>query len=193
MAKRDSYGHVHFTVGGSTADVLMGEDDVSDWDEEELLRGRRRGTNGQFWGRNVKVVPQEVHQERIRRNLTETIKVMQRSSKEAAEQLVEIAIDPTQKTEHRLRAIEMILNWCLGKPRQSVDMTVTPMRPYESVVLNLLNQLAGEGGELAIGGGTEAEVIDAEVVEDNDDGIIWESEPVAEPHNAVRPDDDWSY
>jgi hypothetical protein len=154
------------TVGGANASILVGEEDVRDWDDEELLRGKRRGKYG-FIGRAPTMVPQALHQERIRRKLTDTIKVMQKSSKKAAIALADIAMDPDAQTRDRLTAIRMILEWSLGKPHQSVDLAIAPVRPYEEFLAGLAFRFGGQAGALPDGSGDD--IIDVETVEDDDD------------------------
>jgi hypothetical protein len=57
--------------GDRTAALLKqareGKLDLSDWDIEELMRGRRRSKNGKFNGRPPSIVPVEIHDELARR------------------------------------------------------------------------------------------------------------------------------
>jgi len=58
-------------LGTANAELLelarSGGLDLDDWDIEELIRGRRRGTDGSFKGRPPVVVPREIHDELAKR------------------------------------------------------------------------------------------------------------------------------
>jgi hypothetical protein len=67
LGKRLKNGRALMTVSRHTADILEGIEDLTAWDNEELLRGQRRDRRGNFTGVPPKVVPQAVHAERVRR------------------------------------------------------------------------------------------------------------------------------
>lgn len=48
-------------VGNTNTAILSGEEDLSLWSEEELVRGRRRAKNGKWVGRPPAVVPKALH------------------------------------------------------------------------------------------------------------------------------------
>src|SRR5678816_4765825 len=60
-------------VGTAGTAVLAGEDDLSEWTDEELKRGRRAvqvGANkGKFLGKEPIVVPKKLHDELVRLSL----------------------------------------------------------------------------------------------------------------------------
>jgi hypothetical protein len=67
-------------VSRHTAAILDGEEDLSAWDDEELLRGQRRAKNGRFVGRPPLVVPQAVHAERVRRTMSKATELLRDST-----------------------------------------------------------------------------------------------------------------
>lgn len=55
------------SLGRTNAAILHGDEDLTLWSEEELIRGPRRDKNGSWSGRPPKVVPKAVHDELVRR------------------------------------------------------------------------------------------------------------------------------
>lgn len=64
--KRDRSTH-HIRAKKFADDIRNGEVDLSDWDIDELLNGRRRARDGTFKGSTPKTIPRELHQELTRR------------------------------------------------------------------------------------------------------------------------------
>lgn len=112
-------------VGVGTTQVLTGQDDLSTWDEEELRRGRRRGRNGKFQGKDPVVVPKAVHDELVRRTLSEAQTLMRDNLVRAIEVLVEIVDSPQYEAKDRLKAIDMIVERVMGKPKEVIEISGT--------------------------------------------------------------------
>ena len=83
MGKQLKDGRALMTVSAKTAAILNGDEDLSAWDDEELLRGQRKDRGGYFRGRPPKVVPQEVHAERVRRTMSKAFDLLKESSYDA--------------------------------------------------------------------------------------------------------------
>ena len=119
--------------GASTSAVLRGEVDVSEWDNEELIRGRRRGRDGTFRGRAPSIIPRELFDELRRRTMTEVHEEVRRAALPAAAllgQMVrgEVEPDPTQ-----LRAVQEVLDRFIGKAPQHVEIDVA-VKPWEEAL-----------------------------------------------------------
>lgn len=113
-------------VGQTNAAILRGELDLSTWSEEELIRGQRRASNGRFQGRPPTVVPKAVHDELVRRKMSEAHDLLRDNVVRATEVLVEIATDGQADAAVRLKAATTILDRVLGKAPERVEVAVEP-------------------------------------------------------------------
>lgn len=122
-------------VGTSTTKILSGEDDLSDWDDEELRRGRRRVNkpgsrfHGKFQGKDPVVVAKALHDELVRRTMDQAAKKLQENLLAAVEVLVEIVTDPEVEAKDRLRAVAMITDRVMGKSPDKVE--ISGDKPWE--------------------------------------------------------------
>lgn len=110
-------------VGQRTTDILIGKEDLSTWDDEELRRGRRRRPDGSFGGRGPVVVPMAVHDEMVKRTLEKANQILTENLESGLEILVDIMKDDRVDAKDRLRAIEMIANRAMGKEPQKLEVT----------------------------------------------------------------------
>lgn len=110
-------------VGKGCTRVLIGMDDLSDWDEEELRRGRRRDKNGTFSGRDPIVVPKVVHNEMVKRTLADAQKLLAENLNNAVVVLTEIVADPQIDAKDRLSAIKIVMDRVMGTSPQKVEIT----------------------------------------------------------------------
>lgn len=124
LEKPDAYhGHRALVrVGVGTTDILIGKEDLSTWDEEELRRGRKRRSDGTFAGKDPVVVAKAVHDEMVKRTLDEANRILQENLTEGLEILVEIMRDERVDAKDRLKAIEMISNRAMGKEPQKLEV-----------------------------------------------------------------------
>lgn len=122
-------------LGVGTTAVLLGDDDPSDWDNEELLHGRRRDRNGHFQGRDPNVIPREVHNELIRRSMRSADKSFRRMQSMALEQLQSIIEGVDVDDKDRLKAIELVLHRTLGKVPEKVDVAMAKA-PWEDLLVD---------------------------------------------------------
>jgi hypothetical protein len=113
--------------------VLLGDDDVSDWDDEELLMGRRRDKNGHFTGAEPRVIPKAVHDELIRRTTRKAQAKFQEMQDDALEALQAIVTGADVDDKDRLKAVEMVLNRTIGRAPEKVEVTAH-RRPWEDIV-----------------------------------------------------------
>ncbi|GGI09785.1 hypothetical protein [Egicoccus halophilus] len=131
-------------VGGVNAAILKGEEDVGEWDEEELWRGRRRDTAGTFRGRPPTVVPFEVHQELNRRKLDEALEVCRSSVVDAVKLWQELVADHEADMKYRLEAARQIADRVLGKPvdRTQVEVSLRPEPWREAIEVAVVGSMA---------------------------------------------------
>jgi hypothetical protein len=118
----------YIRVGAATTAVLVGADDLSEWDEEELRRGRRRTPAGRkgagtFIGPDPVVVPKAVHDEMRRRTLREAQSILTDSLLPGLQYLRGMIEDDTIDPAVKLRAVAMIMDRVLGKTPEKVELT----------------------------------------------------------------------
>lgn len=145
-------------MGGVAQRVLDGLEDLSTWDEEELRRGTRRSADGSFRGRKPTVVPKALHDELYRRTIEHAQELFRKSLPDAIKTVVALATDPTVDASVRLNAAKFAVERVMGKAPQQINLTAEkPLweRFMASVVID--RELPAPA---------DAEIIDAEVVED---------------------------
>jgi hypothetical protein len=64
--------------------VIYDGQSLDDWDDEELMRGRRRNKHGGFTGRPAKVIPAAVAKELTRHRFQRSFNLMAHSLVDAA-------------------------------------------------------------------------------------------------------------
>lgn len=178
----DSTGRTYVRVAGSVAALICGEDDVEKWDDEELLRGRRRAKDGTFRGGEPVLIPAQVYEEFKRRQLERVEQAFMENVAAAAQNLADMAADKNLDAAIRLRAQKMLLDRVLGRPTESVE--VRGHLKHEQVI----EQVTINRDELAA---TTDDIVDAEVVEDDGFDFDWEGDT----GHTVRMDDgdDWDF
>jgi hypothetical protein len=118
----------------TATDILVGIEDISTWDNEEIRRGRRRGKNGTFVGRSPVVVPMALHQEAIKRTFEEAQELMREGLVPAVKYLTAIINDPDVEPKDKLKATQMILDRVLGKAVERVEIK-TGTEPWEDALV----------------------------------------------------------
>lgn len=145
------------TVSRTTADVLDGLDDLSEWDDEEIRRGQRRNRNGGFSGRPPKLVPQAIHAERHRRTLTRAHQLFTQNTERAVQVLIDIASDESAPHSDRVKAASLILDRVMGRAPQAIEVEMR--RPKFLDVIDRAIRIVSTDSD------PEDDIIDAEVVE----------------------------
>lgn len=115
-------GRALVRVGEGTTDILIGREDLTEWDDEELRRGRKRDKNGGWQGRDPVIVAKAVHDELVRRTLEKANRLLTENLEAALELLVDIMKDETVDAKERLKAIQMITDRAMGKEPQKVEI-----------------------------------------------------------------------
>lgn len=134
--RRNADGRSYVRLSQATTELLAGEADLAGWDDEELLRGYSRAKNGSFAGRPPTLVPMEIYQELVRRQLRRAEQEFASNVARSVESLVAISEDPDVDARTRLRAIEMIHDRVWGKPKERVELAPPLMEPEHVQMIN---------------------------------------------------------
>lgn len=110
-------------LGASNTKIITGQEDLSEWDDEELKRGQRRGKNGVFTGRPPKIVPKAIHDELVKRTLSRANKKLMEKTEAMVDVLLAIAEGADTEPKDALRAVNMVLERTMGKPADKVEFT----------------------------------------------------------------------
>lgn len=116
----------HIQIGKANMAILNGTEDLSLWDEEELLRGQRKSRNGKFHGRPPTVVPKAVHDELVRRQMEQAVIEMRESLVPAVKLLRQVVEDEEADYGYRIRAAQLIIERLMGKTPERVQLSVAP-------------------------------------------------------------------
>ena len=111
-------------VGKSNLALLQGHEDVRDWDEEELRRGRRRDRNGGWAGRPPAVVPKLIYDEITRRKMSKADDLMRDNYYDAVDLLGTVVRDPNADNKDRITAAKIIIERVRGREPLRVDVDV---------------------------------------------------------------------
>jgi hypothetical protein len=115
---KDGGAIVH--VSPTTAGVMYNEIPLDDWDDDELIKGKRKDRDGKFRGRPPKLVPSNLHRELTRRRFSRAYDLLTDSLVDAAQMLRSIVNDPETDAGDRIRAAEVIFDRILGRPKEQV-------------------------------------------------------------------------
>jgi hypothetical protein len=141
-------------MGPANTAILIGADDLSGWDDEELRRGQRRDKNGRFQGKEPKIVPKACYDELVKRTLSEAQQLFTDNIVIAVRALVDIVTNPMAEDKDKLRAIGMITDRAMGKAPEKIEVTGTAKW-----------ELALRAGIVSVDN-----MADASIGEDDDDG-----------------------
>lgn len=113
---------------------------LDDWDDEELIRGYRRGRSGQF-GPPPKFIPAEIQQELFRRIAKRGDKKMRAAYLKSIEGLVELSENGSSE-KVRLEAIRELMNRVVGKIPDRVH--VSQEQPWEQFLSDAIIPMGDE-------------------------------------------------
>jgi len=121
-------------------DKLLAEQilDFDDWDNEELIRGYRRGRAGRF-GAPPKYIPREVQQAAFRILVGRGDRKLKTAYVESIEQLVDLARS-AESEKVRLEAIKEVMNRVVGKVPDT--LLVAHEAPWEGVLADSMVPLS---------------------------------------------------
>jgi len=130
---------------------MMGQEDLSQWDDDEIFFGRRRDKHGKLRGAPPKMVPRALEVERIRRRQQEAIKLLKTGLVDAVALLLNVVNDRRQyrgedgrdhlvtPIRYRIEAAKEITR--LGFPQQHLHMIMADVvqhepAPYERIAIH---------------------------------------------------------
>jgi hypothetical protein len=121
MGRKRKDGRSTITVSPITTAILHGDEDLSAWTDEELVRGQRRSPKTGHWiGRKPTVVPRAVHDELVRRRLSKGYDLLRDNLLEACSTLTEVMKDKRADPHARIKAAQLVLQYVAGKPPDRV-------------------------------------------------------------------------
>ena len=155
--RRPPAGAVDVRITGRYAMLLDGRLSVEDLDDEELARCQLKDKNGKFTGRPPKVLPAEL----VRRMKQEYFKrgdeIFERGYAEAVTRLLKMSADPRVDDMVRYKALTYIIERVRGK---TPDKVIVEPDAAWAVIASKIMVPALES------------IVDAEVIEDDDDGDV---------------------
>lgn len=129
--------------GKGTMDIMLGQEDLDEWTDEELMLGYRKGSKT----RRANVIPIEVHQELQKRVISRAQHMFAAHLELSVDKLTAIVAGiQTRKLKNgqivaedvtpvQLKAVEMMIERVMGKPKQEVDVNMTGKpKPYENLL-----------------------------------------------------------
>lgn len=175
--RRLSSGGAVVRIKKSQADIMEGKDNLEEWSLEDLIIGRK--------GRSKlpNLIPIEVHQELARRVLMDAkhqyvanlgyavekqmaimkgIKMVKRQVPGAKKGTYELVAEDVTAVQYK--AVQDTIERVMGMPREQVDINIAVEKPYEKLLASAIVPDAAALAEM------EANIVDAELVEDDGDG-----------------------
>lgn len=115
-------------LGKTQSLIATGQEDLTQWDDEELAMGRRRDSRGNLSGRKPIYYTRPIFEELVRRTMSQAHELMRENTVVAIQMLVDIVKGGDVEDKDRLKAIDMILNRVLGKEPIKVEVGQTKSR-----------------------------------------------------------------
>lgn len=133
-------------VGRRNTAILTGAEDLSEWTEEELVRGQRKDKNGKWQGRPPSVVPKAIHDELVKRTLKEGAELMRTALVPACRVLATILEDEDAEDRDKIKAATIIMDRVLGKTPERVEVHQTEEPWFDALVESIVS--LPEGSEV---------------------------------------------
>jgi hypothetical protein len=162
---RHKDGRAHVRVGAQVAALIAGDLDISQVDDEELIRGQLRSRDGNFRGSPPVIVPRALYAEWVRREMETGFQSMIGDLGQIVQSVVGIAGDESLPANVRLKAAEMVMDRVYGKVRQHVELDLGEKPKHEAVIEEATIDRSPEGW----GNPEEDAIVDAELVSEDDD------------------------
>jgi hypothetical protein len=167
-------GAANIRLTATAAGVIYDGESLDTWDDEELMRGRRRNKHGTFTGRPAQVVPAALLHELNRRRFSRAHALMADSLVDGAVMLRSIINDKKADPSDRIKAAELLFNRVLGKPHESVSLEVAgegSTVPWQKMMAGAIVASVEEAGlildrERSL---AEQDIVDAQIVMEADD------------------------
>lgn len=143
-------------VSGRIQMLLDGRISIDDLDDEELARGRPRSSDGTFKGVAPKVIPTALHN-RMRKELFERAETKLRTGLvDSAKFMIDVVGNDKIDVKTRLDAAKWVFERVMGKNPDRVQLSA------DAPFMELFEELSRGPRKVHV----EAEVVDAEVVDD---------------------------
>jgi hypothetical protein len=158
--KVDRHGRTEVRLGITMTNILVGNEDLSTWDVEELRHGRRRDKNGKFQGRPPTLLPRNLFEELAKRLFGEAqqkLLDMLMPALDALEAIID-GEDISKEDAIRLKAIESVMNRVLGKQPDTV-VAAGADKKYQRIERTTIDRDLGDYDD-------ESQVLEATYVED---------------------------
>lgn len=149
-------------IGGRMLQLLEGDIDVADLDDEELMRGEFRDQSGSLRSNN-KLIPKAMHQELMRRILNRGTERIRSDFFDAIDTVTDIMKNDDVDPAVRLRAASIIIDRVAGKVADKIDLTME-VKKYEHVITEIVRTMPDDDQ-------TGSEILDAVLVEVEDDDV----------------------
>jgi hypothetical protein len=166
MTHGDERAYVRLGVNNTL--VITGQDDLSQWDDEELRRGRKRDKHGGWMGKDPVVVPKVLHDELVKRTISKANSTMLENLNIAVEMLTSIVSGTDVEPKDKLTAIRMIMDRVMGKEPQKIE--VGGEAKWQVAIQAGIVSLPADGIVSDALGGVPSHVIDVESTEEDMDG-----------------------
>jgi hypothetical protein len=165
--RRKKGGGASVQLTATAAGVIYDGQSLDTWDDEELMRGRRRNKHGTFTGRPAQVVPAALLRELNRRRFSRAHALMADSLVDGALMLRSVINDKKADPADRIKAAELLFNRVLGKPHESVSLEVSGNEstvPWQKMMAGAIVATVEEAG-LLLDREREADFVDGEIVD----------------------------
>lgn len=117
-------------VGEATLEQLENPN-YEEWDDEELIAGRRRNRLGKFHGRRPKVIPLALLHELNRRVVSKGLHKLYSSVDDAVDYLTKVASGKAVPDKDRINVCLQILNRVFGIAPQRIQIQDVSESPWE--------------------------------------------------------------
>lgn len=140
--------------------IRTGEEDLSDWDIEELSAGKRRDKNGNLGGRKPKFIPSEVYDELARRVQTDVLAELRKIVHEHAGPMIikvlngELAPEEVPGYNLQMKTLQDLMDR-VGLARKQ-DVEITGTMQHEHVIQDVTIS-------------RDLDVVDAEVIHEEEE------------------------
>lgn len=180
-AKRAAKGKIHNQASLARELEALYPKKIEDWDAEELARGRPRTADGSFRGAAPAWITRQLHEEsmaRFKQMIRDgtngmTLIAMETIERILKDQSTDDKGRPTVAASTKLDASKWLVEQAIGKPTQKVeqDISVRLQGLLASTIIVPGELPAAPGAkELTSPRSREQFVVDAEVVDDDEDG-----------------------
>src|SRR6266496_3654848 len=131
MARTKTGGAI-VKISPTSAAVAFDGASLDDWDDTELLAGRRKNKHGTFTGRSPNVIPLRLHQELTKRRMQRATAILAYSLIDASKLLRAVVRDEEADLSARIECAKLLFDRVLGKPREAISLDVhTDLKPWQ--------------------------------------------------------------